>query len=63
MSEHGSPVEDGSSDVSGPKGRQLSAGQRAGLVALVGVLVLGYPDQHRAAGNQNLDRNADVPAD
>jgi type IV secretion system protein VirB10 len=42
MSEHGSPVEDGSSDVSGPKGRELSAGQRAGLVALVGVLVLGF---------------------
>jgi type IV secretion system protein VirB10 len=42
MSEQGSPVESGSSDVSGPKGRELSAGQRAGLVALVGVLVLGF---------------------
>ncbi len=42
MSEHGSPVESGSSDVSGPKGRELSAGQRVGLVALVGVLVLGF---------------------
>jgi type IV secretion system protein VirB10 len=42
MSERGSPVEDGGSDVSGPKGRELSAGQKLGLVALIGVVALGF---------------------
>jgi type IV secretion system protein VirB10 len=42
MSEHGSPVENSGSEVSGPKGRELSAGQKVGLVALVGVAVLGF---------------------
>jgi type IV secretion system protein VirB10 len=42
MSEHGSPVEDSGSDVAGPKGRELSTGQKLGLVALIGVVALGF---------------------
>ena len=42
MSEHGSPVENSGSDVAGPKGRELNAGQKLGLVALIGVVALGF---------------------
>jgi type IV secretion system protein VirB10 len=42
MSEHGSPVENSSSDVAGPKGRELSTGQKLGIVALIGVVALGF---------------------
>jgi type IV secretion system protein VirB10 len=42
MSEHGSPVENSSSDVSGPKGRELNTGQKFGLIALIGVVALGF---------------------
>jgi type IV secretion system protein VirB10 len=42
MSEHGSPVENSSSDVSGPKGRELNTGQKLGLVALIAVVALGF---------------------
>jgi type IV secretion system protein VirB10 len=42
MSEHGSPVENSGSDVSGPKGRELNTGQKLGLVALIGVVALGF---------------------
>jgi type IV secretion system protein VirB10 len=42
MSEHGSPVENSNSDVAGPKGRELNTGQKLGLVALIGVVALGF---------------------
>ena len=42
MSEHSSPVENSGSDVSGPKGRELNTGQKLGLVALIGVVALGF---------------------
>ena len=42
MSEHGSPVENSGSDVSGPKGRELNTGQKLGLVALIAVVALGF---------------------
>lgn len=42
MSERGSPIEDGGSDVSGPKGRELTTGQKFGLIALIGVVALGF---------------------
>lgn len=44
MSEHEpfSPVEDGSSDVAGPKGRNLTNGQKLGLIAMIGVVALGF---------------------
>jgi type IV secretion system protein VirB10 len=42
MSEHGSPVENSTSDVSGPKGQELNTGQKLGLVALIGVVALGF---------------------
>jgi type IV secretion system protein VirB10 len=42
MSERGSPIEDGASDVSGPKGRELTTGQKFGLIALIGVVALGF---------------------
>jgi type IV secretion system protein VirB10 len=42
MSEHGSPVENSGSDVAGPKGRELNTGQKLGLVALIGVVALGF---------------------
>src|SRR6202000_1608722 len=41
MSEQGSPVENGGSEVSGPGGHELSTGQKLGIVALIGILVLG----------------------
>ncbi len=42
MSQPHSPVEDGSSDVSGPRGRDLSTRQKFGLAALVAVVALGF---------------------
>jgi type IV secretion system protein VirB10 len=42
MSEHGSPVENSGSDVSGRKGRELNTGQKFGLIALIGVVALGF---------------------
>jgi type IV secretion system protein VirB10 len=42
MSDDGSPVENGGSDVSGPKGRQLTTAQKLGLAALIAVVALGF---------------------
>jgi type IV secretion system protein VirB10 len=57
MSEPHSPVEDASSDVSGPRGRDLTTRQKFGLAALVAVVALGF-----VWFNAMLKKHAPAPA-